>query len=113
MAYFPNRFKGGGNIQLSGLRIKRVNELMDSIIDGADVEDEVFKLEKEILLQNKPNSWNVHDEVNLERIIEVDYTKYSISVSKPSGIDVDKVDVFTFYASVEQIENEFKPNKNV
>ena len=85
---------------------------MDAIIDGKSTEDAVFKLEKEILLQNKPNSWNIHDEVNLERIIEVDFAKYSITVSKHSGIDIDKVDVFTFYASVEQIENEFKPNKN-
>lgn len=81
---------------------------MNAIIEEKDVKDSVFKLEKEILMQNKPNSWNIHDEVNLERLIEVDFAKYSISVSKHSGIDIDKVDVFTFYASVEQIEQELK-----
>jgi len=85
---------------------------MSGVIDSKDVEDSLFILEKEILSHNKPNSWNIHDENNLERQIEVDFAKYSISVANHSGMNVNDLDVFTFYAIVEKIEDELKPKKN-
>ncbi len=85
--------------------------MMDGIIDDRDVENDVFNIEKEILGQSKPNIWNVHTEGNMERVLEVDFQKFAVSVIELTGMDLEKVTTFTFYASVEHLKEKFKSKK--
>lgn len=82
--------------------------MMDGIIKDEDVSDVVFEIEKDILVQSKPNIWNVHTEGNMERVLEVDFQKFAISVVELTGMDLDKITTFTFYASVEHLKEKFK-----
>lgn len=84
---------------------------MDGIIDDKNVDDDVYKIEKEILSHSKPHVWNVHVEGNMERILEVDFQKFAISVTELTGMDLNEITTFTFYASVEHLKEKFKPQK--
>jgi len=106
--YFPSYFPKGGNINHTVLRMKRINAMMSGIIDEKEIENEVYKLEKEILSQDKPNIWNVHTEGSMERILEVDFQKFAISVVELTGMDINKITTFTFYASVEHLKEKHK-----
>ena len=69
-----------------------------------EVEEEIYKVESEILQGQKPNIWNVHVEGNMERALEVDFAKFAISVSDLAGIELDNLSTFQFYASVEYLK---------
>jgi len=67
-------------------------------------------VEKEILQHEKPNNWNVHVRGNMERKMEVDFHKYASTVKQHSGIDLEKTTAFSFYATVEMIEDQRPKN---
>lgn len=85
--------------------------MMDGIIEDKDVEDTLYEIEKDLLGHSKPNIWNVHVEGNMERVLEVDFQKFAVSVVEYTGMDIDKITTFTFYASVEHLKEKFKPKK--
>ena len=74
------------------------------MIESVDNRDEIYKIEKEILENDKPNIWNVYTEGNIERTLEVDFQKFAVSVVEQTGMDLDKISAFTFYASVEHLK---------
>ena len=93
------------------LRLKLVNITLDNIIakkNDKQLVDELYSVEKEMLLKHKPNSWNVHDENNLEKSMEVDFRMFVISVSEHLKIDVLSMTAFDFYAAVEYLNSKNK-----
>ena len=108
--YFPKDFPKNPDLNHTALRVKRVNEILAGIISGEMNEENIYSIEKELLQTNKPNNWNVHVEGNMERMLEVDFKKYGLQVSKHTGMTLEAMSTFTFYASVEQIK-EIKPKK--
>lgn len=102
--YFPSIFKNQ-NLNVSGLRINRMNIILDAIINQQkDIDkDSVYKVEKEILQNDKPNSWNIHQEENMEKVMEVDFHKFAVEVAKEKGLSIEDVSTFTFYASYESL----------
>jgi hypothetical protein len=112
-AYFPNLFKNK-NLNINGLRVSRINAMLDLIIDLKDSKDnqKVYQIEKDILEQDRPNSWNVHENENMERLMEVDFQKFAIEVSKEKNLAIEKITTFTFYASYESIIESNSRHKN-
>lgn len=109
VVYYPTFFPKNGNQQQASLRHKRAGQLLDAIIkEEEDLEKAVFDVEKEILETDKPNIWNVWDENNMERQLEVDFQKFGISVTELSGQRIDDITTMTFYATVEYLKEKFK-----
>ena len=112
VVYYPNFFPKNGNKEQTALRVKRIDILCDNIIDQ-DVPDNggLYKTEREILQHDKPNIWNVWKDENMERVLEVDFQKFAISVTEISNQRIDDITTFTFYATVEHLKEKFKPKK--
>ena len=87
--------------------------LCDEMILNKDLSDSIFEVEKEMLEHQKPNVWNVYHENNLERTLEVDFTKYAISVKEHVDFDLEKCTTFNFYTSVEYITEKKKPKNSI
>ena len=64
----------------------------------------IYEIEKEILEIDKPNIWNVWQDNNMERILEVDFQKFGIAVTELSGQSLTDITTFTFYATVEHLK---------
>lgn len=112
VVYYPVFFPKNGNKEQTALRVKRMNELLDQVIEGKEgVNDELFNIEKEILENDKPNIWNVWKTGNMERALEVDFQKFAISVTKHTGQNLDNMTTFTFYAAVDLLKEETKTSK--
>lgn len=109
VVYYPIFFPKNGNKEQTILRAKRINGLLDEIIDpDKDNGKFLFETEREILEQDKPNVWNVWKENNMERVLEVDFQKFAISVTENAGQDLATLTTFTFYATVEYLKEKFK-----
>lgn len=95
-------------MEKTSLRIKRVNAMMSEIITGNKKDNEIYNIEKQILEQSKPNSWNVYIDGNMEKRLEVDFQKFGVAVVELTGLDLDKISTFSFYASVEYLKEKHK-----
>lgn len=114
VAYYPNFFPKNGNKEQTALRVKRADILLDKIINSKedkDFDDTLFGVEKEILENDRPNVWNIWKENNMERVLEVDFQKFGISVTEQTGQKLEEVSTFTFYATVEHLKEKHKSNK--
>lgn len=108
VVYFPKQFPKNGNRHQTGLRIRRINVLLDSITDEDDQTENIFNVEKEILETDKPNVWNVWTDGNMERVLEVDFRKFAIAVMEHSSESIEQISTFTFYSTVEHLREKFK-----
>lgn len=111
VVYYPEFFPKNGNKEQTALRVRRVNLMLDSIINQEVKEDQIFNVEKEILETDKPNIWNVWKKGNMERVLEVEFQKFAISVVEKSKQPLDTLTTFTFYATVEHLKEVYKPKK--
>jgi len=111
VVYYPEFFPKNGNKEQTALRVRRVNLILDSIINQQIEEDQIFNVEKEILETDKPNVWNVWKKGNMERVLEVEFHKFAISVVEKSKQPLDTLTTFTFYATVEHLKEVYKPKK--
>lgn len=83
---------------------------VDFILDGnSESEQELFEAEKEILLQNRPRSWNVYVKGNMEIEMEVEFEKFLLSVSEHTNENVETLSVFKFNVLVDYLKEK---NKN-
>ena len=82
--------------------------MLDSIIDKKDVEKPLYDVEKEILERDKPNVWNIWEENNMERVLEVDFQKFVLEIASHSNMEVSKITTFIFYAEVERLKEKHK-----
>lgn len=111
--YFPKQFKRSGDMDFSSLRLQRCNLVLDSIIEQTEKHDkQLYDVEKEILERDKPSVWNVWQEDNMERALEVDFQKFGIAVCEASGQELPKMTTFAFYTTIELLR-ERKPPKHV
>lgn len=112
VVYYPKHFPRNANRNRTALRVKRVDVLCDQIIDqGTDQSENVFNIEKEILEDDRPNVWNVWSEGNMERVLEVDFRKYAVAVMEHSSESIEKISTFSFYSTVEHLEEKFTNSK--
>ena len=94
------------------LRYNRINLILDHVQDpSVTFDNHLDGLEREILVHEKPHSWNVHDENNMERTLEVDFAKYGVMVTERTGQRIEDITAFLFYVSVEAIEEQHERNK--
>lgn len=78
---------------------------LDGVIDPSkDRTKEIFNIDKSILETDKPKTWNVHIDGNMERQLEVDFSVYAMAVTKDLNININDVTVFEFYAGVTLIK---------
>lgn len=103
VVYYPKYFPKNGNIEHTILRVKRMNAMLDGLIESKDNEKHIFDIEKDILKEDKPNVWNIHQEDNMERTLEVDFHKFAIAVTEKTGQKISEIMTFTFYATVEYL----------
>lgn len=109
LVYYPKFFPKNQNKDILVLRAKRVNYLLDLIIEKkVSIKEEVFEVEKEILENDKPHVWNVHIENNMERVLEVDFNKFAIQVTELSNQRLEDMTTFRFYATVEYLKEKNK-----
>ena len=110
VVYFPKQFPKNGNIEFTALRIVRIDTLLDSIIEHEKPghEEKIFNAEKELLEHDLPNVWNIWKENNMERTLEVDSRKFGIAVTEMTNQNIEEITTFTFYASVEHLQEKFK-----
>lgn len=111
VVYYPEFFPKNGDKEQTALRVRRVNNLLDGIINGEFDEDGLFTIEKEILEHDKPNNWNVWVSNNMERTLEVDFQKFGIAVAERTNQKLEEMMTFTFYATLEHLK-EKNPKKN-
>lgn len=112
-AYFPKYFPKNSKPEEIQLRYKRINAILDWVIDGAITDDApTFEIEKEILEGDKPHSWNVWHDDNMETVSEVDFHKFALAVTKHTGQKLKNMSAFTFYASVALVEEQHQPQNN-
>ena len=110
--YFPASFPRGGDKEETSLRYSRTNLLLDKVIENPlGIDKQIFDVEKEILEKDKPNVWNVWQENNMERALEVDFRKYGIIVGRMSNQDLTNMSTFDFYTTVELLKEEHSKNK--
>lgn len=113
VAYFPKKFQKDPNRDLTTLRFNRSNAILDKIIDERPgIDQQIFGLEREILEMDKPNVWNVWSENNMDRMMEVDFAKFGIAVSRETKQDLENMTIFKFYTAVELLEEEKPQNKD-
>jgi len=105
--YYSDFFPKGGN-ETTILRIQRLNALLDDVIESKEDTERLFKIEKEILQNDKPNNWNIWKKNNMERVLEVDFMKFGISVTRKTGTKLTDMMTFEFYATVELLKEESK-----
>jgi hypothetical protein len=99
--YFPSLFNKRGRTDENVLRIKRIRAKITNFLDpDAKLMKEIHELDKEILWKLKPSSWNVHFEHNLEKEYEVGFQRFAMNVAKQSGLQINSVTTFDFYAAV-------------
>lgn len=108
--YFPKKFSSRSGQNYLSLRIKRLKALTDGVINGE--EPDLRDVEKEIISNDIPNSWNIYDEGNLERYSEIEFNKLVMAVSKHSQISMNEMSVKDFYSAIEYLEETKKTNKN-
>lgn len=109
--YFPKYFPKDSNPEKTVLRWQKLDiELQRILNPEAFQEKNLDHVEKEILQHQAPNNWNVHVPGNMERKMEVDFHKYASAVKVRTGIDLERTTAFSFYASVEMIEEQQKSN---
>lgn len=109
VVYFPKQFSKSGNRELNGLRINRIDAILDCVLDpGTKSDEKLYEAEKQILEVDAPNIWNVYHEGNMERVLEVDSRKFGIAVCENTNQDIEEITTFTFYASVEHLKEKFK-----
>lgn len=60
-------------------------------------------------MQDPPNNWNVHVENNMERILEVDFHEFALSVMAETGQKIEDTTAFVFYSTVGMLEKKHKP----
>lgn len=112
VVYYPKRFPKNGNRHQTSLRIQRMDVMLDQIIEqGSDQSGNIFNIEKEILENDRPNVWNVWSDGNMERVLEVDFRKYAVAVMEHSSETIEKISTFSFYATVEHLEEKFTNSK--
>ncbi len=111
--YFPRYFPKGGDLNHTVLRIKRMKKILAGVMEDKleEYHEEIDRLERNILQQDKPNQWNVHIEDNMERALEVDFQKFAVAVQELTGIKITETTVFTFYAAVEHLKEKHKKQK--
>lgn len=108
--YFTNYFGKNTNQDLIALRIKRMNLLLDDVIEG-NAEENIYEVEKEILEHDRPNIWNVFLENNMEKILEVDFNKFIFQVKEHININHKEITVFEFYSALDFIKDKQQSNK--
>ena len=84
--------------------VARYDALMG--VDGA--KKEASRLEWESLRMNGPEVWNVHIEGNKEIEMEVGFEEFSLQVKQHTGIDVNELSTFQYFA----LKNNLKKQKS-
>lgn len=103
--YYPKFFSKKDGDTVKSLVVKRCHLMLDEIInkDLGINKEKIFETEKEILEHVKPKIWNVHQQDNMERKLEVDFHVFALMVIKDSSMVLDNVSTFSFYAKAEQM----------
>lgn len=111
--YFRSEFPKNGNKEKVILRVKRMDAILDNIMGlKHDNDDNIYNIEKDILMHDKPNIWNIHQPDNMEKVLEVDFQKYAISVIEQTGQKLTDVTIMEFYASVSHLKDKFSDGKH-
>lgn len=71
---------------------------VNGILDREDYSDIINNHERNMLMINKPNNWNVFRKGNLEIEMEVDFEKFMFAVSEHTNKNIDNITVFGFYS---------------
>lgn len=87
--------------------------MLDQVITGEiqEFDEKIYQVEKEILQVDRPQTWNVYDDDNMERTMEVDFQKFAVQVQELTGMEIKETTVFTFYAAVEHLKEKQKKQK--
>ena len=82
--------------------------ITEAIRELKDIEESnsIKGIEKELLYSNRPGNWNLFEDGNTARKMEIDFRKYAISVGNKIGSDYKAMNVIDFYAAVELIEEQ-------
>jgi len=89
-----------------------MNTILDNVIErNINYDEDIFNAEKELLKKETPNNWNVHIENSMEKVLEVDFQEFAVSVVGETGQDLKETTAFTFYSTVGMLEKKFKPKK--
>lgn len=104
-------FPKNENLEAIALEVQRLNCLCDEVIENKDLQKSIFDLEKQALEMESPNEWNINAENNMEKILEVDFAKFALSVCQNiPNLDMKTATVFEYYTAVDYV-NDKNPKK--
>lgn len=79
---------------------------------GENVEDEdIDKKERELLMLDLPNVWNINNDKNMEVEMETEFEMFMLAVGEHTKEKIDEITVFRFYALLGYIKEKNKPKK--
>ena len=79
------------------MRARKIDLLCESVIKpNPNQSFHIEDIEREILNHEKPNDWNVHNEENMERKLEVDFYKYAALIKSETGLNLKETMAFEF-----------------
>lgn len=110
--YFPNEFKKDlgfieYNSNLKDLLLLQFGKLAGEIVTDGEIE----KKEKDLLLLDLPNVWNVNTPGNMEVEMETEFSKFMLAVGEHTNEKVSNITVFEFYTLLGYIKEKNKPKK--
>jgi len=108
--YFPEQFKRSGQLEYNSLWLGMMREELRGIIEDTDVD--LTNHRKNMLILDKPNSWNVKSKHSMEREMEVGFEKFLIGVSELTSESTDTMTTYKFYALNEYIADKNKSLKD-
>lgn len=112
-SFFPSEFKGIETREYSNELLKKLRLEVEQILTGISQEEAIGRHEKNMLLMDVPNNWNINVSGNMEVEMEVEFEKFLMSVAEHTTEDMDSITVFKFYSLIQYIkEKNVKDKKN-
>lgn len=109
-AYFPSVNSSGMERQTFDLIKKRALIQLDSLIDKKDRSKDIFKLESELLLLNKPKQFN--SDLNTEVEYDKEFNRSILLIQDSINADGHLMSVMQFYNALDYIRIKNKPQKD-
>lgn len=95
------------NNELKKLLLLEFGKIAGEEVSEADID----KQERQLLVLDSPNVWNIYKGGNMEVEMETEFEKFMLAVAEHTNEKLDDITVFRFYALLGYIKEKNKPKK--
>lgn len=92
--------------------LKKLLELEFGLLAGENVKEaEIDTQERELLMLDLPNIWNVNSKNNMEVEMETEFEMFMLAVGEHTKERIDEITVSRFYSLLGYIKEKNKPKQ--